>query len=122
MDFSLITWIVLDNEDEIVALNQCPSFNVPDEKVPVMMELINLMNRIYGPYHLFFHRETKRVVLHQGIMIENSVLDKKEFDTSIRYLFVNGRFFFSIVKEQISSNDSPEMLLAKAQDNIEDSQ
>jgi len=74
-----------------------------------------------GPEHLFIHRQTKRVVLLKGIMIDNGVLDKEEFEKSIRMLLGNGSIFFPIIKEQISSNESPEVLLAKIRENYKDS-
>jgi hypothetical protein len=121
MDFPLCMGITLDNEDEMVILNQAPSFTVPDEKIPVMTELVNRINRMTGPDHLFINRQTKRVVLLKAIMIDNGVLDKKEFENSFRMLLGNGSIFFPIIKEQIASNKSPEVLLAKIRENYKDS-
>jgi hypothetical protein len=42
------------------------------------------------PDHLFIQRYTKLVILLKGIMINNAVLDKKEFEKSIRTLSGSG--------------------------------
>jgi hypothetical protein len=93
---------------------------VPDEKMPVIMELINLMNRMPRPDHLFITRQTKRVILLKGIMIDNGVLDKQEFEKSIRTLLGNGHLLFPSIKEQLSSNESPEVLLTRVGENFKD--
>jgi hypothetical protein len=121
IDFPLRMGLTLENGNKIVSLNLGPSFIVPDEKIPVMTELVNRINRMLGPDHLFIFPKTKRVCLLRGILIENGVLDEKEFEMSIRTLLGNGRLFFPIFNEQLSSNETPEVLLEKIKENYKNS-
>jgi hypothetical protein len=121
MDFPLRMGVTLDNETEMVRLILSAPFIVPDVKIPVTTELVNLINRRSAPDHLFINRKTKRVVLHKAIMIDNGVLDKRELEMSIRTLLGNGSLFFPIIKEQLSSNESPEVLLERIRAKYTDS-
>ena len=113
--------ITLEHKNEMVSMSMGPSFIVPFEKIPVMTELVNRINRMSAPDHLFINRQTKRVILLKAIMIDNGILDKEEFEKSIRTLFGSGRSYFTIINEQLSSNESPEVLLAKLMENYKDS-
>ena len=121
MDFPLRMGITLDHANEMVSLSMGPSFTVPDDKISVMTELVNRINRMSAPDHLFINRQTKRVILLKAIMIDNCVLDKREFEKSIRTLLGSGRSYFTIINEQLSSNDSPGDLLKKIIGNYKDS-
>jgi len=111
--------ITLSHENKIVVLYAAPPFNVPNEKMTVVTELVNLINRMVKQGHLYIYPQTNRVHIIKGIIIDNGGLDKKEFEMSIRTLLGNSRIFFPIITEQLSSNESPEFLLAKINKNHE---
>ena len=90
---------------------------VPSDKIPVMLELINLINQSAEIDHLYIHPESKRVWLTKGIFIDNAVLDKREFENAIRTILGNGRMFFSLVLEQMSSNEKPQELMERFWEN-----
>ena len=120
-NFPFRVGITLDYENAVIRLLMAPQFTVADVKVPVMTELINRLNRGSISDHLYIHRESKRVVLLKGIMIDSSVLDKMELETSIRTFLGNGSIFFPIINEQLSSNETPEVLLEKIRKQYDDS-
>lgn len=121
MNFPLRMGITLDQENELVSLSLGPSFIVPDDKIPIMTELVNRINRMFGAEHLFINWQTKRVILLKAIMINNGFLDKKEFEKAFRTSLGSGCSFFPLIEEQLSSNESPEVLLERIKAKYRDS-
>ena len=105
--------VLLFRKNKVVVLSFTPLFNVPDEKVPVIKELIGRISRVVGNEHLFFNRKTRQVNLIKGVLIDNGVLDRKEFKNSVLSLYSHGGIFLPIIMEQILSNKTPEDLEAK---------
>ena len=120
-DLPLRMGIILEQKIKTIILCIGPPLIVPDEKIPVMTELVNRINRVPGPTHLFINRQTKHTVLSRGIMIDHGALDKQEFEMSIRTLMDLGSLLFPIINEQLSSNDAPEVLLARLAGNSQNS-
>jgi hypothetical protein len=121
MDIPLQMKIRLSHSNEAVIMYLTPPCIVPNEKLPVVTELINWLNRGSVPDHFFIHRETKHLILLKGIMIDSGVLDKREFEMAVHMLLINGRLFFPIINEQLSSNETPEVLLEKIKENYKNS-
>lgn len=117
MDFPLRVGVSLNNENEAIDISFGPQFTVPDDNLPVMTELVNRINRMTGAEHFFITNQSNRVILLKGVMIDNGALDKKEFEKALRTMFGSGHMFFPIINEQLSSNESPEVLLAKIKAN-----
>jgi hypothetical protein len=46
-------------------------------------------------------------------MIDNATLDKAEFETAINALLMYGVKIYPMIKEQITSNECPEVLFAR---------
>ena len=119
VNFPLRMAIRSEHENKTVTLSLAPPFVVPDEKIPAMMELVNRMNKMSGPDHWYINQQTKRVVLLRGIMVDNGVLDKKEFEIAVRTLLGTGCLFFPVVNERISSNESLEVLWERLKENYQ---
>ena len=103
----------VDKYQEYVALTMSIKQTVPSDKIPVMLELINLVNQSAVIDHLVMESTTKTVILTKGVIIDEGLLDKKEFETAVRTILGNGSMFFPLVLEQISSNDKPEALMER---------
>ena len=52
-------------------------------------------------------------------MVDNGVLDKTEFEMSIRILLATGKLFFPVVNERLSSSESLQVLVEKIKENHE---
>jgi hypothetical protein len=121
MDIPSQMKIRLDHSNEAVIMHLTPPFTVPNEKMPVVTELINRLNRGSIPEYFFINRETKNLFLLKGVMIDNGVLDKKEFEMAVHTLLVYGRVFIPLINEQLSSNETPAVLLEKIRGKYKDS-
>lgn len=104
---------ILDSENGIVFISMSPPFPVPDDKLDVMMELVNRINRICGTDHMYITGERKNVVLLKGVMLDNGVLDKEELKNAFGALLSNGFQMFPIINEQLTSVEIPETLMRK---------
>jgi hypothetical protein len=113
IDFSLGMYIYVDDTDKSIFMALEPPFSVPDEKIGVMMELIDRVNKIIGCGHIFVNHHNKKIILVWGIMIDNATLDKAEFETAINALLMYGVKIYPMIKEQITSNECPEVLFAR---------
>lgn len=106
-DFHLRMGIKVIAEGRMITLHLAPSFTVPDEKIPLMTELIGRINKMSIHNHLFIQQDPKRISLIKGIIIIDGVLDKKEFKLILDSILACGRMVFPMIKEQLSSNESP---------------
>ncbi len=113
MDFPVRIGVTLVKEYELVTLSVGPAFTVPDDKIPVMLDLVNRINRASEPDHMFINQQSKRVILVNGILIDNGTFDKRELELSLQILLGKGRLVFHTINEQLSSNESPEDLFEK---------
>jgi hypothetical protein len=112
-DFHLRMGIKVIADGKMITLHLTPSFTVPDEKIPVMTELIGRINKISIHNNLFIQSDTKRISLLKGIIIDDVVLNKKEFKLVLDSILACGRTIFPIIKEQISSNESPAAIVER---------
>ena len=112
-DFDLCIIMELLNDRALLALDLIPSFTIPDEKIALVTESVIRINKNLKFGCMYIDRENKRVKFRIRIMIDNGVLDKKEFRNAVDAMLPAGCFFFSIIKEQLSSNENLEALLAK---------
>lgn len=106
-DFYLRMGIRVIADGKMITLHLAPSFTLPDEKISIMMELIGRINKMSIHNHLFIQEDTKSIYLLKGVIIEKRVLNKKEFKMVLDSILACGRTIFPIIKEQISSNESP---------------
>jgi hypothetical protein len=112
-DFNLCLIMGLLNDRALLSLDLIPSFTIPDEKIALVTESVIRINKNLKFGCMYIDRENKWVKFRMGIMIDNGVLDKMEFRNAVDAMLPAGGVFFSIIKEQLSSNESLEALLAK---------
>jgi len=112
-DFNLCLIMGLLNNRALLVLDLIPSFTIPDEKIALVTESVIRINKNIKFGCMYIDRENKWVKFRIGIMIDNGVLDKMEFRNAVDAMLPAGGGFFSIIKEQLSSNESLEALLAK---------
>ncbi len=103
----------LDTENRIVIISGAPGLIVPDEKMAVMMELINRINRLLGSQHLFIDPEDKRTILLTGILLENGILRKEEFRKAFEMMTMSVLCWFPIFKEMVTSGGISAELIRK---------
>jgi hypothetical protein len=106
-DFYLRMGIRVIADGKIITLHLAPSFTLPDEKIPIMMELIGRINKMSMHNHLCIQQDTKSIYLLKGVIIDKQVLNKKEFKLALDSILACGRMIFPIIEEQISSNETP---------------
>lgn len=110
----MILNIKLSSEYDMVILHLVSSLAVPDEKLSLLMELAGRINVMSRFPHLHVDRERKKISLYSGIMIDNGVLDQKEFDFAVRMIMASAEQYFPLIEEQLSTNEKPEAVINKA--------
>jgi hypothetical protein len=104
---------ILHGDNEIVALSMSPPSAVPDDKLDVMIALVNRINRLCSSDHIYISSQKKNVVLLKGVMLDNGSIDKEELKSAFGELLGNGFRLFPIINEQLTSDESPETLICK---------
>ena len=112
--------IELINDRALIVFDLIPTFTIPDEKIILMTESVNLINKDLKFGCIYIDRENKRVKFHEGIMIDNDTLNKKEFTIFFQLMMSAGCFFFPMIKEQLSSNESLKTVMAKSYKPVKD--
>jgi len=90
-----------------------PEYVVPKKRFATIIELISLINESSTIGHLIIHPDVRMVQLQTGVVLENGLLDKAEFEKAVQTLLGNGTLFFPLILEQISSNESPDILMER---------
>jgi len=103
----------LFSENETVVISMAPHFPVPDDKFDIVVELVNRINRVCSTDHMYISGQRKNVVLLQGVMLNNGVIDKEELKIAFETLLRNGFRLFPIINEQLTSDESPVALMRK---------
>jgi len=112
-NYFLILNVKLCSENDMVTLHLASSLAVPDEKLSQLTELAGRINALSKFPHLHIDRERNRVSLYAGIMIDNGVLDQKEFDFAVRMIMTSAEQYFPLIEEQLSTNETPDALVNK---------
>lgn len=105
---------------EAFVVSMSSTFTVPDDKEDIVMKLVNLINKMCLGNHMYFSHQKKNVVLLTGVMLNNGSLDRKELKHALTTLIGNGFRMIPIVYEQLTSTESPEVLILKAFDSQPD--
>jgi len=112
-DLTIQVGTLLYERNEAVIITVSAHLFVSDEKRTVMMDLVNRINRICGADHVYICIQTKRVILSQGIMLIDGVMDAEEFRETTRLMLGRGNRIFPVVRELLESPESPETLMHK---------
>ena len=110
-DFAMYMIMELFNDRALVAFDLFPLFTIPDEKIGPMTESVNWINIHFEIGCMYIDRENKLVKFRKGIMIDNDALDKKELRNALDIMMSTGNFYFDLIKEQLSSNESLEVVV-----------
>ena len=113
IDFSPGISIWINGMEACVNVAVVLSPSIPDEKTALMTELVDLVNKNIGLGHVFLNLHTMKVHLVLGMMIENTILDKTEFDTAFRGLLSHLYRLLPMVGERLVSNECSEALFEK---------
>ena len=117
-DFRFSHRFEVSDDGKTLIFNLTSSLIVPNEKIPVIMELIGRLNEMSRHDCLYFQRESKRIFLLSGIIIVDGVFDKKEFEVTCDFMLFWGMKVFPIINEQMSSNESPETMIKRVRETI----
>jgi len=107
----LLVATILDRENEVVVISMASTFPIPDDRLDVLMELVNRMNRICDTDHMYISHHKKNVALLKGVMLDNGQIDKEELNTALGTLMAKGFNLFPVINEQLSSNKNPSELM-----------
>ena len=103
--------ILIKDNPARVMMSMAPWETVPEDKMSVIMELICRINQSAIVDHMYIHPDTHRTIINKGVLMTGGYLNVKEFESALKTLLGNGSFYLSMVKEQISSSESPKKLL-----------
>jgi hypothetical protein len=86
---------------------------IPERKIPVILELMCHINKLAMVDHVYYEPEMRRVIVHKGILLSKGILDVNEYECAMRTLIGNGCLYLGIVLEQLSSVESPKDLTSR---------
>ena len=111
-DLTVRLTIGIAHNFESIILSMSPWFDVPEEKIPVINELICRINQAAVVGHIYLLPEmTSRAISKAGVLTTEGVLDIEEFERVLSTFIGNCTLYFNKVKEQLSSPKSPKELL-----------
>ena len=87
--------------------------DIPEKKIPVILELMSIINRLAMVDHVYYEPKMRKVIVHKGILLSKGILDVNEYEYAMKTLIGNGYLYLSIVREQLSSTESPENLTSR---------
>jgi hypothetical protein len=114
LDFVL--GIKVSGENEALVLSISAAFNVPDDRKDIVMELVNLINKVCRGTHMYYSHDKKNVVLLSGVMLKSGLVDKAELKSVFTTFVSYGFGMLPIVYEQMTSAESPKTLILKVYD------
>lgn len=120
-EFVLCMILQLFKDRALVVLETFPLFDIPNKEIALITESVNWINRYIKLGCMYVDREDKRVKFRKGIMIANNALDKSELKIAIKEMILYGWLFFPAIKDQLSSNESLEAVMARRREADKDS-
>ena len=80
--------IGIAHDFESIILSMSPWFDVPEEKIPVVSELICRINQAAVVGHMYLLPEmTSRAISKAGVLMTEGVLDIEEFERCPEYIY-----------------------------------
>ena len=112
-DFKVSIGIIIDDENGHITLSMSPPDKIPEEKIPVVMNVINRINNTSIAEHIWMDCETNDVIVMKGIFLVGKTLDKEEFEATVNGLLSSGVVTLKTVLEQAASDEKPEVLVKR---------
>ena len=84
---------------------------VPAKRISLVDKLIHGLNEWLVVGHLYRDPGTNELVYASGFIIRELGFNKTEFEITLKAFLDNGREYLNFIKEQIKSNEDPEIIL-----------
>ncbi len=110
-DFKGRVGFFIDEVRECITISMSTPDKIPEEKVAVVMDIINRLNCLLITEHLWLDQKTNDVVIMKGISLTGKNLDREEFEAALMNLFGNGVPMLQAVLEQVASDEKPDVLV-----------
>lgn len=107
----LLTYIV--PEHKVVTMHVMFPSDIPPGKVPDIEGIILRVNQRACFNHMFIDRRDTKVFMAKNLMIENTELDKEEYEQALQITLGVGSINHKLIREQLSSDDDPDTVLKR---------
>lgn len=107
-EYLVRVYIGVDEESSLVSMMIFPDFEIPEEKIRFVLEMVNQINKCATVDHVVYKPDLSKVFVIKGLMLTDEGLDKIEFDKAIRTILGNSGFYLDTIKERLSSEEKTE--------------